>query len=512
MALYTYVPNHHLLFLFILFLHAQPCPAAGGSWFVLLQSIGISAMHMQLLPNDRVVMYDRTGFGTSNISLPEGKCRPNSKDCSAHSVEYDVGSNSVRPLMVLTNVWCSSGSLRRDGSLVQTGGSDDGYRVVRTYKSCDTCDWQEKPNGLSKSRWYASNHLLPDGRQIIIGGRNAFNYDLPFLVETNDPQAENNLYPFVFLYPDGNLFIFANNRAILFDYSKNLVLKTYPTMPGGQPRNYPSTGSAVLLPLRIKGKAVNEVEVLVCGGAPKGAFANANKWIFDRALDTCGRIKISDPNPQWFMETMPLARVMGNMVLLPNGHVLIINGASAGTAGWELGRNPVLSPVEYRPEPIYHSTTVLLRDGRVLVGGSNPHDKYEFSNVLYPTELSLETFSPSYLDPNSSGLRPRIILPVINRRIQYGKQLVIVFTVSGIVDLSSVSVTMVAPPFNKHSFSMNQRLVVLDGGVASKILGQTKYQVVVRGPPSRNIAPSGNYLLFVVHKEIPSTGIWVQMQ
>lgn len=84
---------------------------------------------------------------------------------------------------------------------------------------------------------------------------------------------------------------------------------------------------------------------------------------------------------------MPLARVMGDMLLLPNGHVLIINGASAGVAGWELGRNPVLSPVTYRPDNqvgsrfevenpstkprVYHSTTVLLRDGRVLVGGSN---------------------------------------------------------------------------------------------------------------------------------------------
>ncbi|KAJ0751951.1 putative glyoxal oxidase, galactose oxidase/kelch, beta-propeller [Helianthus annuus] len=163
--------------------HFPPCPALSSrrwilpSWSILLRSIGISAMHMQLLPNDCVVMYDRTDFGASNISLPEGKCRPNSTGCSTHSVEYDVASNSVRPLMVLTNVWCSSGILMRDGSLVQTGGFDDGYRVVRTYKSCDTCDWQEKPNGLSKSRWYASNHLLPDGRQIIIGGRNAFNYE-----------------------------------------------------------------------------------------------------------------------------------------------------------------------------------------------------------------------------------------------------------------------------------------------------------------------------------------------
>ncbi|KAI3703932.1 hypothetical protein L1987_74128 [Smallanthus sonchifolius] len=535
MALSTcFLPHRLLLIFFLLLLLAQRSPATGGSWSVLMPSIGISAMHMQLLPNDRVVIYDRTDFGVSNISLPNGKCRPNSTDCSAHSVEYDSVSNSVRPLMVLTNVWCSSGSLMPDGRLVQTGGNDYGERVVRVYKSCD---WQETPNGLNEHRWYATNHILPDGRQIIIGGRSAFNYEfypktegalgLPFLVQTNDPLSENNLYPFVFLYPDGNLFIFANNRAILFDYSKNIVLKTYPTMPGGHPRNYPSTGSAVLLPLRIKGATVDGFEVLVCGGAPKGAFDNAKKRVFDGALDTCGRIKLSDPNPQWVMETMPLARVMGDMVLLPNGHVLIINGASAGTAGWEMGMNPVLSPVVYQPDNhrfelqnpstkprVYHSTAVLLRDGRVLVGGSNPHNKYEFTNALYPTELSLEAFSPSYLDTNSSGLRPGIILPATNSRIRYGERLVVVFTVEGVVDPSSVSVTMVAPSFNTHSFSMNQRLLVLDGGLGSKIvnLGRSKYQVVVRAPPSGNIAPAGNYLLFVVHKEIPSPGIWVQIQ
>nr|XP_043618467.1 aldehyde oxidase GLOX1-like [Erigeron canadensis] len=532
---------HHLLIFLVILFHVPTCPAVGGSWSVLRSSIGISAMHMQLLPNDRVIVFDRTDFGVSNISLPKGKCRPNSTDCSAHSVEYDVASNSIRPLMVLTNVWCSSGSLMRDGRLVQTGGWADGYRVVRTYNSCDSCDWQEIRNGLNQARWYATNHILPNGRQIIIGGRQAFDYEfypkmsateratnLPFLVQTNERNIENNLYPFVFLNTDGNLFIFANNRAILLNYNNNQVIRTYPTMPGGQPRSYPSTGSAVLLPLQIKQGKVDSVQVLVCGGAPRGAFVNANKGKFDGALNDCGRIKISDTNPQWIMETMPLARVMGDMLLLPNGHVLIINGASAGVAGWELGRKPVLSPVTYRPDNkvgsrfevenpstrprVYHSTAILLQDGRVLVGGSNPHDKYVFRNVLYPTDISLEAFSPSYMNSSSSSQRPRILSPQTRSTISYGKQVSIKFTLSGRVDPKSVYVTMVAPSFNTHSFSMNQRLLVLDSTNSAKAVGKVDYKVIVMAPPSGNIAPAGNYLLFVIHKEIPSPGIWVHMQ
>ncbi|KAK6792990.1 hypothetical protein RDI58_012071 [Solanum bulbocastanum] len=523
--------------------------AAGGRWDLLISNIGISSMHMQLLNNDRVVMYDRTDFGPSNISLPNGKCRNNTNDltlkvdCTAHSVEYDVSTNSIRPLMVQTDVWCSSGSATSDGTLVQTGGFNDGENVVRVLKPCNgnkiTCDWKEIGGALIQSRWYATNHVLPDGRQIIIGGREAFNYEfhpktlstnnifyLPFLQQTNDPREENNLYPFVFLNVDGNLFIFANNQAILFDYTRDTIVKTYPQIPGGDPRNYPSTGSAVLLPLKNLDAQIIQAEVLVCGGTKNGSFLRAQRGNFLGALNTCGRITITDPNPQWIMETMPLARIMGDMIILPNGNVLIINGAAAGTAGWELGRSPVLSPVIYRPDNLinsrfevqnssttprmYHSTTVLLRDGRVLVSGSNPHGFYNFTGVLYPTELSLEAFSPSYLDSESVNLRPRVVSPASRRKVKYGGQVNIRFIVPGPINRNLVKVTMVAPGFNTHSFTMNQRMLVLSSGNVTQVETST-YKINSIFPNSSKLAPPGYYMLFVVHQDIPSEGIWIRI-
>lgn len=522
--------------------------AAGGQWQLLQRSIGISAMHMQLLKNDRVVIFDRTDFGRSNLSLPDGKCRNDPSDtalkidCTAHSAEYDVVKNTIRPLMVQSDVWCSSGSVMPDGQLVQTGGYNDGERRVRTFNPCGTCDWVEIENGLAARRWYATNHLLPDGRQIVIGGRRQFNYEfypksnsasntysLRFLAETNDRNIENNLYPFVFLNTDGNLFIFANNRAILLDYVKNRVLKTYPMIPGGDPRSYPSSGSAVLLPLKNLQAKLIEAEVLVCGGAPKGSFSQAINGKFVGALNTCARIKITDPNPQWVMETMPQARVMGDMTLLPNGNVLIINGGAAGTAGWEFGRDPVLNPVLYRPNNavgsrfelqnpstiprMYHSTAILLRDGRLLVGGSNPHIYYNFTGVLFPTELSLEAFKPSYLDAQTLNLRPKIVSPASQTKIRYGQKLTVRFTVAGALAKNLLTVTMVSPSFTTHAFSMNQRVLVLGADKVTNVggVGTTTYEVEVTTPGSGNLAPSGYYLLFVVHQEIPSVGIWVQI-
>ncbi|KAJ1421665.1 Immunoglobulin-like fold [Sesbania bispinosa] len=536
------------LYLFLLLILLASAESANGQWQLLQKSIGIVAMHMQLMHNDRVVIYDRTDFGLSNLTLPDGRCRhdPNERivktDCTAHSVEYDVASNTFRPLFVQTDVWCSSGSVVPNGSLVQTGGYNDGQTTARIFNPCPNCDWQEINGSLVVQRWYSTNHILPDGRQIVIGGRRQFNYEfvpkneataknvynLPFLVQTNDPGEENNLYPFVFLNVDGNLFIFANNRAILFNYNNNSVVRTYPSIPGGDPRCYPSTGSAVLLPLRNLQAPSLEAEVLVCGGAPTGSYRKVIHGEFIGALKTCARIKITDPNPQWAMETMPSGRTMGDMIILPNGNVLIINGAAAGTGGWETARNPVLSPFLYKPNgPVgsrfglqspssiprmYHSTAVLLRDGRVLVGGSNPNVYYKFTNVSFPTELRMEAFSPSYLEPGFSNVRPTIVSPApqSQTQIKYAQRLKLQFKVAAALDKKSVLVTMLAPPFNTHSFSMNQRLLVLEPNNLSNI-GVSRYEVEVTTPGSAILAPPGFYILFVVHQEIPSQGIWVQI-
>ncbi|KAL6907565.1 hypothetical protein ACP4OV_002604 [Aristida adscensionis] len=562
--------THHVVVLSMLLLACAagiigPASGAGGRWDLLQRSIGVSAMHMQLLRNDRVIIFDRTDFGPSNLSLPGGRCRRNPRervlpvDCTAHTAEYDVASNTFRPLSIFTDTWCSSGTVAPDGTLVQTGGWNDGYRNVRTMPACDgggdddgSCDWDETQDALAANRWYATNQILPDGRAFIVGGRRQFNYEfypkadpsdtsviqMPFLVQTRDPE-ENNLYPFVHLNIDGNLFIFAKNRAILFDYNKNKVVRSYPELAGGDPRNYPSSGSSVLLPLKPNPA---EAEVLVCGGAPAGSY-NATKGkdgTFAPALATCGRIKITDAAPAWVIETMPSPRVMGDMILLPNGvEVVIINGATDGTAGWESAKTPAYAPVVYRPDHapgdrfeeqsstgiprLYHSSVVLLRDGRLLVGGSNPHIYYNFSNVQFPTELSLEAFSPDYLDPSNDPLRPKILDPSPTgapASVTYGAAMTLQFAVPaagkkgrGGGGLGAVSVTMVAPSFTTHSFAMNQRLLLLEVTKTAALPDRAgAYRATVTMPASAVLAPPGYYMGFVVNGHIPSEGIWVHIQ
>jgi hypothetical protein len=98
-------------------------------------------------------------------------------DCTAHSAVYTPGTNNIRPLFIFTDTWCSSGQFRADGTLVQTGGNADGNSKIRTYSPCPssgTCNWVETTTPLQLGRWYASNQQLPDGTEIVVGGRSAF--------------------------------------------------------------------------------------------------------------------------------------------------------------------------------------------------------------------------------------------------------------------------------------------------------------------------------------------------
>ncbi|CAO2842734.1 unnamed protein product [Amaranthus hypochondriacus] len=527
-----------------------------GKWELLHKSVGISAMHMQLLNNDQIVMFDRTDFGPSNLSLPTGKCIGSSTaendgvDCTAHSLLYDVVSNTFRPLTVLSDTWCSSGSVDPTGKLIQTGGYALGERVIRTFTPCARvdvdCDWDELPVALSSRRWYASNLLLPDGHVIIVGGRGAHNYEffpkspgplyagrylLHFLADTWDGKnTENNLYPFLHLLPNGHIFIFANNKSMEFDYVTGKIIKNFPVLPTKERRNYPSTGSSVLLPINGNSSSP-ELEILICGGAYPESFDLADKEnVYVAASRTCGRMKITDPHPQWRIETMPMSRVMPDMIVLPNGDVLIINGAGNGTAGWENADNPVLNPILYRtyesdstrrfvvlnPTKIprlYHSSAILVADGRVIVGGSNPHVRYNFTHgVKFPTELSLEAFSPPYLDQQYAVLRPSILaVETESMTVTYGQNVSVTYVLGMYKEELGVKVTMLLPPFTTHSFGMNQRLVVLGEEKVSK-LSTYGYKVTVKVPENVNVAPPGFYLLFVVHAGVPSHGVWVQLK
>lgn len=511
-------------------------------------------MHMALTHHNTVIIFDQTG-GPSRYQLRRRsngtRCEGTRRDledssCYAHSVEYDILSSTIRPLNLQTDTWCSSGSILSNGTLLQTGGFGRGSRIIRYYKPCENglCDWKQSRRWLSENRWYASSLHLPENDKVmIVGGRGAFTYEfvpksghfnhsfaLPFLHQTyNRNERGNNLYPFLHFSSDGKIFIFANRDSILFDYKTHKVVKTLPRLPGDGSRSYPSTGSSVILPIDITDHS-GKVEVMICGGAAAGAYTAARKGRFLRGLSSCGRMVITGNAHEWKMENMPGPRLMSDMLLLPTGDILLINGAKRGCAGWNRAASPVLEPYLYTPNKtpghrfsvlrrtriarMYHSSAIILPDGRILVAGGNPNRGYVLHNVAHPTELRLQAFVPEYMDWKYDYLRPRnvsIYYYGVNQAVEHGERFGVDFWLE--TD-PAINITFMAyvPPFATHSLSMNQRLVRLRCTSLTHHQDQDdRWRAILMAPPAFYVAPAGYYLLAVVNEGIPSKSQWFRI-
>ncbi|MED6136558.1 hypothetical protein PIB30_057079 [Stylosanthes scabra] len=353
-------------------------------------------------------------------------------------------------------------------------------------------------------------------------------FALPFLHQTNDKHlGGNNLYPFLHLSSDGNLFIFANRDSILLNPKKNQVIKTFPRIPGHGSRNYPSSGSSVMLPLDHQHN-FRKAEVMVCGGASTRAFRAAKKGRFLKGLRSCGRMVVTGNHHEWNMEHMPQPRLLHDMLILPTGQILIINGAKHGCAGYDNARNASLEPYLYSPKKVlgrrfrvlkstriarmYQSSATLLPDGRVLVGGGNPHPRYKFHNVSYPTELRLQAFVPHYMDNRYQNKRPIILTIEYGNEIGYGKEFIVRFRVveEGQISINNVEFSVYAPPFTTHGFAMNQRMIMLRCKSIMVVRENSSVSAILEAPPSSYAAPSGYYLLSVVNEGIPSIFQWIR--
>ncbi|KAJ0681046.1 putative galactose oxidase [Helianthus annuus] len=528
-----------------------------GAWVIDNLDVGVCAMHLQLMPNDQVIWYDATSLGPSARKLePEGNCPinpyDNQPDCWAHALAYDWKTSQSRTVEVWGETWCSSGNLWPNGNMISTGGTYNGVKAVRMMPLDDPKpDFIEVKDALGDVRWYSSNLVLQDGSAIVVGGRNAFSYeivppslefkpnkiDLPFLNDTCTPSKgegpdkyiENNLYPFLFLLTDGNVFIFANDRAVTLNPTSGQIIQQHPVCPGGS-RNYPPSGSSAILPLKMSTdntQALN-VEVVICGGNSPDAFElvdakRVKVQQFLPALKDCHRIHPMEKGAQWEDEQdMPSPRTMGYLLHLPTGDLIMLNGAQKGTSGWENAKDPNLTPLLYQPfKPIgqrftemnptnisrmYHSSSALLPDTKVLVAGSNPHQFYTF-NVQFPTELRVEKFSPHYLDPKLDKQRPVIDEQGTDKVLKYGKPFKIAASIQSqeFLELGEIKVTMLYPPFTTHGFSQNQRMIV---PTLTEVVDNV---ITALAPPSGKFAPPGYYILFVNYLGVPGTGVWVHI-
>jgi hypothetical protein len=143
-----------------------------------------------------------------------------------------------------------------------------------------------------------------------------------------------------FALPDGRVFIAANNRTIIYDVETNTET-VLPDIPNGVRVTNPFDGTATLLPLSPPHFTP---EVLICGGSnASDTTPSLNLTSQDPASTQCSRITLTPAGIQkgWEVEHLLEPRMMPEFILLPNGQVLIINGAGTGYAAVNSVADPI---------------------------------------------------------------------------------------------------------------------------------------------------------------------------
>lgn len=197
------------------------------------------------------------------------------------------------------------------------------------------------------------------------------------------------------------------------------------------------------------------------------------------------------------------------MTGLPDGTFLITNGAEQGQAGFGLATQPNTNAVLYDPTlpvnqrmsvlanstiyRLYHSESILLSDGRVLVSGSDPED------TRFPQEYRIETFSPPYMFSEIPA--PEFTIEDIDW--DYGETVTINIT-SHTSPIGDLVVSLLAADTSTHGSTMGQRTYF----PATSCSGTT---CTVTAPPDAKICPASWFQLFVIDGGRPSESTYVRV-
>jgi Domain of unknown function (DUF1929) len=141
---------------------------------------------------------------------------------------------------------------------------------------------------------------------------------------------------------------------------------------------------------------------------------------------------------------------------------------------------------------LYHSTALLLPDGRVLVAGGG-----RFFGSTDPTDqFSAEIYSPPYL---FKGTRPTITSAPAS--IQYETS----FRITTPNALGIALVSLVRLGSVTHGFNFDQRFLEL-------AFQPINDELNVQAPANTNIAPPGYYMVFIVDTNgVPSVAAIVRL-
>jgi galactose oxidase len=427
----------------------------------------VVAVHLHLLPTGRVLSWGR--LGSPQV--------------------WDPATGQFTETPSSSMVFCSGHTYLPDGRLLVTGGHLDDQRGLP-----DANIFSAMPPGwtriesMSRGRWYPTSTTLPTGDVLTLGGTDEDGAQVP-VPEVWTGSAWHSLtgasrilpyYPRTFVAPNGLVFYAGELQQTAYLDPAGAGKWTAVAASNYGRRDY---GSAVMY---------QPGKVLILGGSdPPNGSPTATAELID----------LNQPAPTWhYTGGMAYARRQFNATLLPDGEVLVTGGTSS--SGFSDPAGAVHAAEVWNPETgtwsllaanqvtrVYHSTTLLLPDGRVLHTGSG-------DGPGLPRELNAEIFSPPYLFRG-----PRPVIADAPGTTGYGEQFFLATPDAGRV----ARVTLLRLASVTHAFDQSQRFLEL-------VFRKSAGGLAVTAPSSSAVAPPGPYLMFILTGAgVPSAGIMVRV-
>jgi hypothetical protein len=483
-------------------------PAAVGRWTVQDYVMPIRAMHSTVMKDGKVLLIAGSGSDDANFAAGSFKA----------SI-WDPVTGTFETLDTPEDMFCSGHVTLADGRILIQGGTKS-YPTVAdktdygglksTYVfDPDTKAFTKLADALD-GHWYPTLTQLGNGDVWMAGGLRE-NTEGSVLTEYFDAQTmawlpEDNaqapqtyqfwgLYPHMFLLRDGRLFysgghVFGDAKpgsaggATLYNPRTGALRD----VAGLREKNFRDQAASVLLP------PAQSQKVLITGGGNINRGLPGNR--LTDIIDLTAATPVYRPGP----DLPGLGKMYLNATTLPDRTVLVTNGSRYNRDdSSNVMTAAVYDPATNRWTPVaadpigrnYHSTAVLLPDGRVGVVGSQP------AGGSY--ELRVSIYEPPYL---FKGQRPTVAgSPAA---ATYGQAITFATTTA---PGRTVKWAQLSRPMSvTHQMDSNMRLVDLPvrvvGGVATATL-----------PANRNLLPPGPYMLTVTDSAgVPSVAQWVTVQ
>src|SRR5512132_1827158 len=434
-------------------------PGQVGEWGPIV-NWPVVGIHVALLPNGKVLAWDSVGDAATETFPVHNFTR---------ATVYDPITGTQTPATVDQgyNIFCAGFAHLFDGSLFIAGGNKNAQLegIVKTHLfNPVTNAWSLGPD-MAAGRWYPSVTPLTNKEMLITEG----GPDTPEVRKTDGTLrtlsgASLNLplYPWMDVAPDGRVFYSGPDQTLR---------KLDPTGGG----SWQSYGQRDAINRSYGSHAVFGIgKTLVAGGGASSSDA--------RVIDTNGA------SPQ-VSATAPMAfgRRQHNLTLLADGSVLASGGNSTGASlidmnggvynaeRWDPATGQWTTLAAQAVTRQYHSTALLLPDGRVLSSGGGICGTCDQVGYL---AKNAEIFSPPYLFQADGTLAPRPGIDAAPTSTSYG----VAMDIATGNPASIGKVALVRLGAVTHSDNMEQRYIPL-----SFTAGATSISAIA--PANANDAP-----------------------